>query len=161
MEKQQLPIIQGSFQIAKMPGKGGWSFVTFDAIDKQFREKFGVVNVWGFIDDFRLDSYGLMPMANGGLFLPIKAAIRKEIGKQEGDWVSIRLYPKTISSAGDDDLLLCLQDEPEIHELFKMYAEAEQQAFTNWVNAANGDEQRAERIATTMDMILRGKKRAD
>ncbi len=140
------PIIQGSFQIHKMPGKGGWSFV-------------GVVNVSGTLDSFQLAHYGLMPMKNGRLFLAIRAAIRKEIGKQEGDWVEICLYAKNISSAREDDLLLCLQDEPKLYERFSRYSESERQAFMDWVNSARGDEQRASRIAEAMDMIAKGLKR--
>ena len=155
----QSPIIQGSFQIFKMSGKGGWSYITFDAVEKQYRGKFGVVDVWGTIGGFQLDHYGLMPTKTGRLFMAIRAEIRKVIGKQEGDWVEICLYPKRISSACDDDLLRCLEDEPEILERFKTYTEMEQQAFTDWINAASGDEQRADRIAGAMDMISAGLKR--
>lgn len=158
-DDQYPPIIQGSFQIHKMPGKGGWSFVTFDPVSKQYRGKFGVVNVYGTVDSFQLEHYGLMPMKNGRLFLAIKADIRKQIGKQEGDWVDICLYPKTISSAREDDLLLCLQDEPELYAQFKTYSESERQVFIDWVNAATGDEQRTHRITEAMDMIAKGLKR--
>lgn len=147
------PIVQGTFRILKMPGKGGWSFVCFDPVEKQYRGKFGVVNVYGTVDSYQLENYGLMPMKTGKLFMAIRADIRKQIGKQEGDLVEICLYPKIISSACEDDLLLCLQDEPELEQRFKTYAEAERQSFIDWVNAANSDEQKVERIAEAMDMI--------
>lgn len=159
MEHPLSPIIQGTFLIHKMPGKGGWSFVTFEPVDKQYRGKFGVVSVWGTLDGFQLENYGLMPMKNGGLFLPVKAEIRKQIGKQAGDWIAVCLYAKTVSRASEEDLLLCLQDEPEIYERFKTYTTTEKQAFMDWVNAAKDDEQRAGRIADAIDMISSGLKR--
>lgn len=158
-EHSSVPIITGNYQIYKMPGKGGWSYVSFDPVDKQYRGHFGVVNVYGTIDNYQLDHYGLMPMKNGRLFLAIRADIRKQIGKQEGDWIEIALYPKSISSACEDDLQLCLEDDPEVYERFKTYTESEKQAFKDWVNAAKGDEQRISRIAEAMDMISQRIKR--
>ena len=54
---------------------------------------FGWVKVRGFIDEFELKQYKLMPMGAGKLFLPVNAAIRKKIKKQAGDTVKIVLYP--------------------------------------------------------------------
>ena len=54
-----------------------------------------------------------MPMGSGrGLFLPVNAAVRKQIGKSAGDIVHITLY------ADDDEFdssefMECLADAPE------------------------------------------------
>ena len=71
-------IIDASFLVQKMDGKSGWTFVEIHAISQSKNAPFGMVRVRGFIDDFEIAQYNLMPMGNGNLFLPLKAALDRK-----------------------------------------------------------------------------------
>ncbi len=76
-------IVNQSFLVEKMKGKGGWTFVQIHAIAQSKNTPFGMVRVSGFIDDFELNQYNLMPMGNGNLFLPLNIKLRKAIQKKK------------------------------------------------------------------------------
>ena len=86
------PLIHKKYKLEKFPGKGGWTYVRIPDILPDKKKPFGWLKVKGSIDSYELINYRLAPMGKGGLFLPVKAAIRKIIGKQEGDWVEIILF---------------------------------------------------------------------
>lgn len=154
-------LIEGTFLIEKMPGKGGWSYVRLPGVSADYKGKWGTVKVSGTIDEYELTAYNLMPIKDGSLFLPIKAEIRKKTGKQEGDRVRILLYAdeQKVSMATPEDLLLCLQDEPEAYQTFMSYTEAEKKTFLDWIGQATQDEVRVQRIARTIDMLLNKQKK--
>lgn len=154
-------LIEGTFLLEKIPGKGGWTYVRLPGVSSDYRGKFGTVKVSGTVDDYELINYGLMPIRDGGLFLPIKAEIRKKTGKKEGDKVQIILYAdaEDIPMATPEDLLLCLQDEPEAYQTYQSYSEADRKAFLDWIGSASHDELRVQRIAQTIDMLLNRQKR--
>lgn len=101
-----------------------------------------------------------MPIRDGGLFLPIKAEIRKKTGKQEGDQVRIILYADEQNApiATPEDLLLCLQDEPEAYQIYMSYTATERKAFLDWIREATHDDTRVKRIARAIDMLLNRQK---
>ncbi len=97
-------------------------------------------------------------MGNGRLFLPIKAAIRKQIGKQAGDFVNVVLFKDSAPLEIPDELVMCLSDEPTAYEKFKQLTEGEQKAFIDWIYSAKTDETKVNRIATTINNLLNGQK---
>ena len=115
-----------------------------------------MVKVNGTIDTFQLSNYNLMPMKTGEFFLPIKAEIRKEIGKQEGDQVELILFAEreVDEIASPEDLIACLEDEPKAYLAFTNCSETEQKAMLNWIAEAKHDDARVQRIARVMDSLL-------
>ena len=99
-----------------------------------------------------------MPMGNGELFLPVKAAIRKAIGKKEGDWVNIILYPDDSPTEIPEELLICLTDEPAVHKIFLSYTSGEQKAFIDWIYAAKREETKVKRIAAMLKKVAIGER---
>jgi uncharacterized protein YdeI (YjbR/CyaY-like superfamily) len=95
-----------------------------------------------------------MPMGNGHLFLPVKAAVRKKIGKEAGDFIQVVLFKDESELQIPQDLLLCLTDEPLAHEKFFKLKESVQREFIQWLSAAKKEETRVERIATVIDKLL-------
>ena len=98
-----------------------------------------------------------MPMGNGRLFLPIKAAIRKEIGKKEGDWVRITLYADESPLEIPEELTVCLLDEPEAYNKFLLLTEGKQKMAIDWIYSAKKEETKVQRIAKTIENLLAGK----
>jgi len=148
------PLVDQDYPLQKMEGKGGWTYAAIPEIVQDKHAYFGLVKVRGMIDDYEIANYHLMPMGNGILFLPVKAEIRKKIGKKEGDWVHVTLYSQELPTVVPDDFLLCLQDEPVAYQKFQQLSESEQKDMMDWIYSAKRDDQKVERIAKSLDKLL-------
>lgn len=152
------PLVDKEFQLQRMPGKGGWTYAEIPEIPKDKRGPFGFVRVKGTIDAYVFKNFNLMPMGNGHLFMPVKAAVRKEIKKAAGDFVRLRLWIDNEPTEIPEELMLCLLDEPNALATFQSYTNGEQKAFIDWIYSAKTLDTRAKRIAITLDKINRGEK---
>lgn len=152
------PLVNDKFLLKKYPGKGGWTYTILPETARKKKTPFGWIQVKGFIDEFELKGYRLMPMSSGQLFLPVRAEIRKKISKKEGDWVHVVLYADDAPADIPEELLLCLYDNEEAYSNFLRCSDTEQRAFINHIYSAKKEETRIERIAQTLDMLERGQK---
>lgn len=155
MEK---PLVDKTCLLEKFPGKGGWTYTALPEVLPDKNAPFGWVKVKGSIDGYEINKYHLMPFGNGELFLPVKAEIRKKIKKQAGDYIHVILYFDNEPLVVPDELLLCLQDEPEALQFFHSLNENEQHNFVKWIYAAKTDETKVERIAKTLASLSKHQK---
>lgn len=150
-------LIDQVFTLKRMQGKGGWTYVSIPNIPHAKRSAGGQVRVKGFIDTYEIKQYNLMPTADGNLFMPVKAEIRKKIGKREGDTVKIVLHEDLSPLDIPPELLMCLEDEPDAYARFMKLTEGYQREFVAWINSAKRTETKIERIAKTVEIVRKGK----
>lgn len=155
------PLVNKKFKLERFPGKGGWTYARIPQVRPGKSNPFGWVKVRGTIDGYEIRKYHLMPMGNGNLFLPVKAAIRKKIKKEEGDLVHVILYPDDEPLDVPEEFFLCLKDEPPALKFFQSLSESEQKFYIEWVYAAKKEETKIDRLAKTVNRLAKGLKLHD
>lgn len=153
MEK---PIVNKEFLLQKIEGKGGWTYALIP--DLTFDKKHGSlwVNVKGTIDNHPFEHLKLAKIKAGGYFFPVKAAIRKAIGKQAGDSVKIILYEDLSVFEVPEEIVECLKIEEDAYKAFIQLRQFHQKEFIKWIVSAKKEETRVERINATIDKLLKG-----
>lgn len=155
------PIVDKQYILEKFPGKGGWTFARIPEIKQNKKAPFGWRKVKGTIDGVEISKYHLMPMGNGNLFLPVKAEIRKKIKKTVGDFVHVILFPDNDPLEVPEEMLLCLEDEPEALQFFNSLTESEKKYYVQWIYSAKKEETKVDRLAKTINRLVKGLKLYD
>ncbi len=148
------PLVNSSYLLKKFPGKGGWTYAEIPEVLQNKNNPFGWVKVKGFVDDYELKQYKLMPMGDGKLFLPVKKEIRKRIKKEAGDYVKIRLYPDYSRIEIPEEIIDCLKNESqEVYETFLSFTEGEQKAYLDWIENAKTEDTKVKRIVVMIERL--------
>lgn len=151
------PLINTQIVLERIPGKGGWTYARIDALPREEGTPFGMVRVKGSIDGYELDSCSIMPMGDGGLFLPVREEIRKAIKKEEGDSVHIILYKDDEPYKMPAELQQRLEEEG-VYKNFLKHKQWEQRMCARWIFSAKRPETVNERIIKTILRLKRNEK---
>ncbi|WP_341838250.1 YdeI/OmpD-associated family protein [Chitinophaga pollutisoli] len=149
------PLIASHYVLERFQAKGGWTYAYIPEIAPDSGVAFGWIRVTGTIDGIDLGLTRLMPMGQGRLFLPIKAALRKKLCKKEGDRVYIVLFRDTTAVSIPETLQACLDDEPAALEAFLALPESRQKTIITAVNAATSPAHQTKKIVETLESLLK------
>ncbi|MBK3516548.1 YdeI/OmpD-associated family protein [Carboxylicivirga marina] len=147
-------LVDKPYTLQKFPGKGGWTYAEITEVKPDKHAWFNWIKVHGFIDDYELKHARLMPLGNGNMMLPVKAAIRKAIGKQEGDIVRIKLFPDNLPVDIPQEIIECFElEDNRLLEALKKETTNQQQEFISWIYEAKKEETKVKRIIKMMDYL--------
>lgn len=148
-------LVKKNSVLKKFNGKGGWTYTELNEVKPNKNNPFGWVQVCGCIDDVEIKQYKLMPLGNGKLFLPVKAAIRKQIKKEAGDKVYIELYLDESTLEIPIQFIECLKDEPIAYRFFLGLKEIEQQKWVKYIYASSNVVLQDRKILITINALLK------
>ena len=149
----EAPLVNNHYLLDKYPELGGWIYVTIPEIKQERHTIFSWVKVKGTIDGYEINSFHLMPLPDGTLYLPIKGEICKSIGKRVGDKVHIILFADQSPAEIPKELLVTLKDNPIAFQTFQSLTESLQQGIIDWIYSATNEQLRAQRINKTLSRL--------
>lgn len=136
--------------------KTGWSYIEVPPeiatqLKPNNRKTF---RVKGYLDNYYFEGKALMPMGEGNFIMPLKADIRKAIGKRKGAMLAVKMATDNNPLVLNADLIRCLNDEPEARTLFNALKPGHQKYFSDWIGSAKTESTKATRIAHTITAMM-------
>ncbi len=135
--------------------KTGWTYIKVPVeiahqinpnVKKSYRVK-------GLIDKTKIAAVALVPMGEGDFILPLNADLRKKIKKRKGDTVQVSITFDSSPLLVNEDLLLCLENEPKAKKYFDSLTPSHQRYFSNWINAAKTEATQTKRIVIILKAL--------
>ena len=138
--------------------KTGWTYIEVPASlatqlmpgnKKGFRVK-------GYLDNCPIESISLLPMGGGNFILTLNATIRKQIRKNIGAELKVKIDVDKKPVTPPEELIECLADEPKAMERFNQLTKSHQNYFTQWIKQAKTPPTKAKRIAASINSLAAG-----
>jgi hypothetical protein len=157
------PIVDNKYLVLKRIAQSGFkmsnlTYVLIADLPENIRANTELIKVRGFIDSYELRQFHPLRSKDGAMILPLNTAVRKKIGKKEGDMVQVTLYLDHSPVVVPDELLVCLQDSPQARQFFMSLSESNQKYYIDWIEGSKKLETKAERISRTIQRLENGLK---
>ena len=138
--------------------KTGWTYIVV-AVEIAMQLKKAnrkIFKVKGKLDMLPVEGLTMFPVGGGKFILPLKAELRKKLGKKLGDSVQLSLTEDAKIYQIHGDLLECLADEPAALENFNLLTSSHQRYFSKWIESAKTEPTRVKRIAKAVAALAKG-----
>jgi Domain of unknown function (DUF1905)/Bacteriocin-protection, YdeI or OmpD-Associated len=141
----------------KQGEKTGWTYidVPVDIADQLMPNTKKSFRVKGKLDNYKIKQMALIPMGGGHFILPLKADIRKAIGKKHGAQVVVTIVADKEEFKLSEDFMVCLEDEPTAMAYFKTLTGSHQKYFSKWIDSAKTEETKVKRITLAVNALAR------
>jgi hypothetical protein len=138
--------------------KTGWTYLEIPAdIAQQLKpgnkKEF---KVKGKLDAHTITRQSVMPLGGGKFIMPLKADLRKAIGKRHGAMLKVQLQEDKSEFVFNGDFIECLNDDPVARKYFESLTGSHQRYFSKWIDSAKTEPTKIKRI--TMAVIALAKK---
>lgn len=136
----------------EMGEKTGWTILLISAAianqvkpntKKSFRVK-------GFIDNQKIRQVALIPIGEGDFILPVNGTMRRNLKKEAGQKVLLKLEEDFSEFEFSEDFLACLEDDPRAETFFKTLSGSHQRYFSKWIESAKTIETKTKRISQSL-----------
>ncbi|HQQ93011.1 MAG TPA: YdeI/OmpD-associated family protein [Bacteroidia bacterium] len=137
--------------------KTGWTYVEmpFDIERKLKLKSRREFRIKGKIDDVKIERLVCYPMKGEGFIIALNAELRKKLGKREGAIVSVKFVLDKSAALKSQELLDCLETEPEALKQFNSLLLSHQNYFHRYVYTAKGADTRAGRIVNVIHAMYK------
>jgi len=144
-------------KFGKQGEKTGWTYLAISARQAaQLKPGCKVsFRVKGNLDQHAIKQVALIPMGEGMFILPLNAAMRKALGKKEGEKLNVSLTVDDQEIILSPDLMSCLENEPALLKFFKSLPGSHQKYYSRWIESAKTAPTKAKRIAMALDGFAR------
>ena len=137
--------------------KTGWSFIEISEeiasqIKPNYKKSF---RVRGTLDDYTIERTSLLPMGGGTFIIPLKATIRKALGKRKGEVIKASLAEDIREIEINNTFLECLTDEPDALQFFNLLPRSHRNYFSKWIESAKTEATKEKRIAMAVSALAK------
>jgi hypothetical protein len=152
-----LPFRTTILKFQKKGEKTGWSYIAFTpAQAKKLKDSRVSFRVKGKLDALAIRQTALIPMGDGGFILALNATLRKKLGKQAGDSITVALEADEKPFEFFPEFVACLKDEPAAWKYFQTLPPGHQRYFSKWITTAKTSPTRAKRIMQAVVALAQG-----
>jgi hypothetical protein len=135
--------------------KTGWTYIEISAsqanrLNPNTKVAF---RVKGMLDSHAISQVATIPMGKGNFILAINGAMRKALGKKQGDKIKVTLEADDSKIVLSPDLMTCLKDDPLALAAFKKLPGSHQKYFSRWVESAKTSTTKTKRIVMTLTAL--------
>ncbi len=137
--------------------KTGWTYILVreDIAQQMMPGSKKGFRVKGSLDQYVFEKMSLLPFGGGDFILPLKATIRKAIGKGRGATVNVKMEVDNNPIKPPAEFVECLADEPNALDYFNQLPMSHRNYFINYIQSAKTDATKAKRIALAVNALSR------
>ncbi len=141
----------------KQGEKTGWTYIEVpeDIAQQLLPGNKKSFRVKGKLDKHPIKQMALLPMGEGHFILPLKADIRKAIGKKHGAQLLVSLSVDKSEFKLSEDFMACLEDEPKALTFFKSLTPGHQKYFSKWIEEAKTEATKIKRITMAVNALAK------
>jgi hypothetical protein len=144
--------------IEKFKNKGdktGWTYVLIpcaiaEKLNPSSKKSF---RIKGTIDSVPVEGLALLPMGDGDYILALNATLRKKLKKPVGEKLNLQICLDKNEYKLPDDLIDCLNDDPEANKYFNLLAKSHRNYFSKWIEEAKTETTRTKRLAHAISAL--------